>query len=1125
MTTTMRPNRDALHRAIDIYRDALRPFIIRCLRRVPGTTVEGAIARSLPPHQANQFDQDLVLNKNNLESAIDVNLFPSLIQKSWREAFSTEFREDKTIQSELWMISKARNQVSHPGTRDLESEYTRTHLFLIADALGRINAREQKQAVEEIRDQLTTPSAVEENAGAASQLGQADGGLSREQPANLKPWREVIRPNQDVAQGSYQQAEFAADLQQVHDGRAAPEHYGNPVDFFNHTYITPGIRTLLVNAMKRLTGKGGDPVIQTKTGFGGGKTHSLIALYHLVKHIDALTNPSDDKDSKRTSKEIRGILEEAGVNSDADVDAQIAVLDGTYLSTTDATKTKEKGDSLNTLWGQMAYQLGGQEGYDFVGEAARQGTAPGGNQLDQLFNHVGPSVILIDELVAYVRNAAGSQDNIYTFIQALTQSVRRRNNVAVVVTLPERAVEAGAERGQEALDRLDSLMGRIQTVWEPLETHETFEVVRRRLFHNVAYPDERDRTCDAFSKMYSRSRSDYPQGVAEQNYLERMKACYPIHPEIFDRLYQDWSSNPNFQRTRGVLRMMATCISRLYQINDASPLIMPANLPLSDPSLASEFTGLLSGQWDPVISEVDNVNSKTDLIDKGRQRFGDVGGAAQRTTRTIFLGSAQSGAVRGIDSRQVHLGVAQPGHGVAVYNEALGEITGDLYYLYHANGRYYFHAQENLNKVAVDRQGELTMADLDLHILGLLNEEVRNRRSDVVVYTDHSTDIPDSDTVRLIVLPPSRSLPSRSQEADDASSEALKILRQRGDVARVRRNTLLFLASKKDEIRTLRKAVRAHLAWNSIVNGEKRITSLSGDRYRQARNSLTAGESSVRAALVRAYRWAMAPVQEDPQKSEYRMSASQTGAADAGEIVRSAFDKLLEAEALVDEISPTALANMLKQYVWSSEGYRDHIHTDALWDMITSNVYMHRLRNRSVLEDCISRGVPDGAFGCADGYYSGDYTNLRFREGIPHSPFGVSEVKGYLLVNSEMAELVKDEMLEDDPQPQDASDDQGTNGPSSDTTTPDPTVIDTSRVRGPQSIIASKKFEGDISLDHVGEIRAELIRNLREAGGKVTVQITISALKEAGFSENVTRSVRENSTQLGFQFDLTREND
>ena len=468
------------------------------------------------------------------------------------------------------------------------------------------------------------------------------------------------------------------------------------------------------------------------------------------------------------------------------------------------------------------------------------------------------------------------------------------------------------------------------------------------------------------------------------------------------------------------------------------------------------------------------------------------------------------------------MGAVQPGHGVAVYEEALSEITGALYYLYHSNVRYYFHAEANLNKVAVDRQGELTTPDLDRHILGLLDGEVRNRRSDVVVYIDHSTDVPDSDTVRLVVLPPGRSLPSRSQETDDASPEALKILRQRGDVARVRRNTLLFLASKKDETRTLKNAVKTYLAWNSIVSGERRITSLSGDRYSQARNSLNAAERDVRAALVRAYRWAMAPVQEDPRKSEYRMRASQTGAADAGEIVRSAFEKLLEDEALADEISPTALASMLQQYVWSGE--RDHIHADALWDMMTSNVYMHRLRNRSVLDNCISRGVPDGAFGYADGYYSGEYTSMRFREQVRHPTFGVSEVKSGLLVNPEMAELVKDEMLKDDPQPQDPSDGEGTKDPSNGTATPDPTVIDTSQVRGPQSIIASKKFEGDISLDHVGEIRAEIIRNLREAGGKVTVQITISALKEAGFSENVTRSVRENGTQLGFKFDLPREN-
>ena len=145
------------------------------------------------------------------------------------------------------------------------------------------------------------------------------------------------------------------------------------------------------------------------------------------------------------------------------------------------------------------------------------------------------------------------------------------------------------------MERIESLLGRIEAVWEPLAINEAFEVVRRRLFGQVTDPAARDRTCEAFSRMYSNSRREYPHGVAEQNYLDRMRACYPIHPEIFDRLYSDWSSIPAFQRTRGVLRMMASCVNRLYLNDDAHPLIMPADLPLSDDRLANEFLRLLPG--------------------------------------------------------------------------------------------------------------------------------------------------------------------------------------------------------------------------------------------------------------------------------------------------------------------------------------------------------------------------------------------------------------------------------------------------------------------------------------------------------------------------------------------------
>ena len=1079
------------------------------------------IRGALRDRQAEQFISKLKTNGGDIEAAMDVDDFPTLIQRLWRDAFERQLSEDRTILNRFWLIKDARDQVSHPGPTDLQIDDTINHLYQISTVLRQINAPREADAVQAISEEVQSRS----QSGGVLPADAPAAGVGRPAPSrsngSLTPWRDVIRPKADVADGTSGEAEFAADLQQVKDGRAATA-YSDPVKFFSQTYVTAGLRTLLINVLRRIGSKGGDPVIQTKTGFGGGKTHSLIALYHLIESVNTLVNAPEQGGDSRTSSEIREIVSEAGLDPDSVPDAKMAVIVGTFHAPTDKDTTGN-GDPLNTLWGLMAYQLGGQEGYDLIGEAARQGTAPSGGQLDRLFESFGPSVILIDELVAHVRNVPGeAADSVYTFVQTLTESVRRTSNVALVVTLPESAVEAGGDAGAQALSRLDHILGRIEAVWQPLEVNETFEVVRRRLFEGTIDEKERDRTCEAFARMYSNSRREYPQGAGEAQYLERIKACYPIHPEIFDRLYSDWSSIPQFQRTRGVLRMMANCVSRLYLRQDTSPLIMPAALPLDDPAFAQEFVRLLPGQWDAVISEVDSDNSRTDAIDKSNPRtFGEIGGAARRIARTIFLGSATAGAVRGIDRTQVHLGVVQPGHGVSAYNDALSRMTGELYYLYSAGDRYYFNAEPNLNRLAADRAIALGDPEITGHIVETL-KETRGRRGDVIVCPSDSADVPDEDSVRLVILPPGSTLPTRSSEPDLAASAALKLLTERGAAGRIRRNTLLFLASKSDEARNLRDAVRKRLAWGSIVSGANRVEGLSGERARQATDSLRAAETEVRNCLVRAYRWALWPVQDDPQKTEYSFRSEMTNAADDGDIVLGALDKLVENEALIDSVTPSALANMLTRYVWPNNSYKDHIDIDALWSMMTSQVYMLRLRNRNILETCIEHGVRGGEFGVAAGYSEshGKYSDLVFEEPSPPSALGVSDFRGRLLVTPEMAALVKEEEQQTKPEPlvpgpcqEDPNEGHGPPsgggpGPSQE---------------GPVKIVATGTYQDDLSLDAVNQLRDEIIRNLAHDGGTVTVQITISGHKTGGFSQTITRSVRENGLQLGLHMDTSSE--
>ena len=271
----------------------------------------------------------------------------------------------------------------------------------------------------------------------------------------------------------------------------------------------------------------------------------------------------------------------------------------------------------------------------------------------------------------------------------LSESVRRNPNVALVVTLPESEEEAGGDLGYQALSRLERVFGRIEAVHAPLETTEAFEVVRRRLFEDPKDPAALDETCEKFAAMYRRTRREYPDHTTEPVYRERLKQCYPIHPEIFDRLYNDWSTIHRFQRTRGVLRLMALWIKRLYGERTPDPLILPANLPLYDSSLSEEFVKLLPGRWEPVVSEIDGINSRTDQLDNDKEPWMRVGGAAKRITRTVFLGSVPGKAIQGIDEKQIKLGVVQPTEPTWIYNEARNDIAGKLYYLHRPNSLFF----------------------------------------------------------------------------------------------------------------------------------------------------------------------------------------------------------------------------------------------------------------------------------------------------------------------------------------------------------------------------------------------------------------------------------------------------
>ena len=533
----------------------------------------------------------------------------------------------------------------------------------------------------------------------------------------LKPWREIAIPHEDVLKGTYQQAEFAADITRVHDGSATAE-YQDPILFFQRTYITEGMRLLLDSVVRRLAGKGGDPVIQLQTAFGGGKTHTMLAVMHLAGGKVAASGLAG----------IPPILEATGLVEVPK--ARIAVLDGTRLAPNQPRAVE--GHTIRTLWGELAWQLGGAAAYAQIAASDASGTSPGKDLLIALLRDAAPCVVLLDEMVAYIRQfedgkalSGGTFGSNLSFIQALTEAMKAVPNAVLLGSLPESHRETVDQQGNKALEALEHYFGRVQAIWKPVAPEEAFEIVRRRLFTQITDRAGADAVCRAFADHYVTHAAELPGETQEGAYLTRMRSAYPIHPEIFTRLYEDWSALPNFQRTRGVLKLLARVIHRLWQDGNTDLMLMPGSLPLYDASVSTELTNYLPPGWDPVLRrDVDGDGSEPEEIDRREARFGAVQ-ACRRVARSIFLGSAPAGSsnvARGLETERVVLGCLQPEQQAHLYRDALGRIETRLTFLNKGNGRWWLDVRPNLRREMEDRKRRFEEADVsrrsELHLIG-----------------------------------------------------------------------------------------------------------------------------------------------------------------------------------------------------------------------------------------------------------------------------------------------------------------------------------------------------------------------------------------------------------------------
>jgi predicted AAA+ superfamily ATPase len=1087
-------NRDRVGKALEVLGLGMPPFVERELKAVLGEQWQAALADSSPRATSGR--------RATAPTLADPQALLAVMWNQWNAVFSrTLGQAERSLVSELRDV---RNRWAH------NEAFTGNDAYRALDSVGRLlSAVSAPQAVEveQMRMDLLRVQFDEQRRG---EMRKASFAPTEGRPqGGLKPWREVVTPHPDVASGRYQQAEFAADLWQVYL-REGSDEYKHPTEFFRRTFLTDGLTRLLKQAILRLAGQGGDPVVELQTNFGGGKTHSMLALYHLFSGTPPAELPGVDE-----------LVQSAGAPVAANV--KRAVLVGTKISPGQPHKKKD-GTVVNTLWGELAWQLGGKDGYAMVRKADETATNPG-DVLKELFNRYAPCLVLIDEWVAYARQLhegsdlpAGTFDTQFTFAQTIAESAKAAGRTLLVVSIPSSDNEIGGQFGQAALGRLKNAIGRVESSWRPASADEGFEIVRRRLFQPLQGGFvARDAVARAFIELYGGEHQEFPSECREASYERRIKMAYPIHPELFDRLFEDWSTLDRFQRTRGVLRLMAAVIHSLWERQDGNLLILPGTIPIDDPPVQAELTRYLEDNWVPVLEkDVDGPNSLPLAQDRDVPTLGRFS-ATRRVARTIYVGSAPTlrAANRGIDETKVKLGCVQPGETVATFNDALRRLKDRATYLYEDGKRYWYNTVPTVTRLAEDRAGQYDEDAVNDEIARRLRAESSSRADFARVHACvKSSDLPDEREARLVILGPEH--PHSAREASSkARVEAGALLEWRGQSPRNYRNALVFLAPDATRLKELKQAVRQQLAWSSIWE-QRETLNLDPHQTRQADARCKSAEETIRVRIPETYQWLIVPEQPDPRATDIEWREARLQGQD-GLALRAA-RKLKTEELLVTEMGGTRLRHELDRVpLWRGQ----HVGVKQLAEDVARYLYLPRLRDTDVLIRAIEDGLSRVSWREETFAYAEAHNEKRQRYE------GLQAGKSARVLTDGRSLLVQPEVAAQQLEEEEGERAKGGNGGAGTAVGPGPAPGGKKKPDEGTAVVQPPpkptRFYGSVRLDPTRPVRdaekviQEVVQHLTAlVGADVEVRVDIQARHVGGLPDKLVRDLTENCAALRF---------
>lgn len=779
--------------------------------------------------------------------------------------------------------------------------------------------------------------------------------------AKLKPWYMVLEPREDLRENRrLDPTEFAVHIDHVRDG-TAHSVYLDPAQFFSRTYLTENLRTFCAEVVRRLAGFQAEaaPIFNLMTQFGGGKTHALTALYHLA---------SGGPEARRWTG-VDKILKLAQVERPPK--ARVGVFVGTELDV-----LKGRGGpgepQRRTPWGELAWQLGGAEAFEVVAEHDAKGIAPGGDVVRAMLP-AGPTLILMDELLSYASRfrKLGGRDELYNFLQILSEVTRSRADVVLGVSIPKSDIEMNPddERDFAAFKKVLDRLGKAVTLSADLET---VEIVRRRLFEwEGGLPDDAKKVVAAYGE-WATQHKDELSGFDVTHARDAFAACYPFHPSVLAVFERKWQALPRFQRTRGVLRLLAQWVARACTDRNGAPLITLGTAPLDDPWFrAAVFEQLGDERLEgAVTTDIDGrKDSHARVLDQEAPEALKRARLHRRAATVIFFesngGQSQSRAVA--TRSEIRGAVGDPDVNLADVDQALEALEARSFFLTWDGDKYRFSTSPNLNKVLVGQRSSVDLAEIDARLAKDTERLFKDGGKELErrFFPTLSNDLPDRPKLTLAVLGLDSPWPD-----PQTAKRVEDLFRECGQSSRSFKTALVFAVPAAGAQAPLRDAARTVLAWEAIDQDAETKANLDDTQRRLLAQQLVRARNDLRDALLRAYNRVVV-LGKDAKPKELDLGQVH---ASAGALAEQLKNRLTEQDEVTEGVGPTKLLKNWPTALteWSTKAARDAFFASPL---------LPRLLNPDAIRETIARGVSEKSLALARRQPTGELALLRF--GVP----------------------------------------------------------------------------------------------------------------------------------------------